>query len=136
MDGANCDNVAANDRAGHSLILQNGLIRVSIDVPANAEFSISVVSDPYGCALRVDPKTGLLAASLYRKARQSARAAGLGAVSFMQLEAPNGRLCAVGGGDLVLVVVAEPAVNVGLVRVELLRAVGELLAVGGADEVA
>jgi predicted regulator of Ras-like GTPase activity (Roadblock/LC7/MglB family) len=35
----------------------------------------------------------------------------------------------------VLVVVAEPAVNVGQVRVELLRAVGELLAVGGADEV-
>jgi hypothetical protein len=32
------------------------------------------------------------------------------------------------------VVVAEPAVNVGLVRVELLRAVGELLAVGGTDE--
>ena len=49
----------------------------------------------------------------------------------MQLEAPGGRICAVGGGDLVLVVVAEPAVNVWLVRVELLRAVGELLAVGG-----
>ena len=49
----------------------------------------------------------------------------------MQLEAPRGRICAVGAGDLVLVVVAEPAVNVGLVRVELLRAVGELLAVGG-----
>jgi predicted regulator of Ras-like GTPase activity (Roadblock/LC7/MglB family) len=54
----------------------------------------------------------------------------------MQLEAPGGRICAVGGGDLVLVVVAEPAVNVGLVRVELLRAVGELLALGGSDEVA
>jgi predicted regulator of Ras-like GTPase activity (Roadblock/LC7/MglB family) len=80
-------------------------------------------------------RVAALAASLYRKARLSARAAGLGAVSFMQLEAPNGRLCAVGGGDLVLVVVAEPAVNVGLVRVELLRAVRDLLAVGGADEV-
>ena len=52
-------------------------------------------------------------------------------MSFMQLEAPGGRICAVGGGDLVLVVVAESAVNVGLVRVELLRAVGELLAIGG-----
>ena len=72
-----------------------------------------------------------LAASLYRKARMSAKAAGLGAVAFMQLEAPKGRICAVGGGDLVLVVVAEPAVNVGLVRVEMLRAVGELLAIGG-----
>ena len=76
-------------------------------------------------------RVAALAASLYRKARLSAKAAGLGAVSFMQLEAPGGRICAVGGGDLVLVVVAEPAVNVGLVRVELLRAVAELLAVGG-----
>lgn len=67
-----------------------------------------------------------LAASLYRKARLSAKAAGLGAVSFLQLEAPNGRLCAVGAGELVLVVVAASAVNVGLVRVELLRAVVEL----------
>jgi predicted regulator of Ras-like GTPase activity (Roadblock/LC7/MglB family) len=79
-------------------------------------------------------RVAALAASLYRKARLSARAAGMGAVSFMQLEAPQGRLCAVGGGELVLVVVAEPAVNVGLVRVELLRAVGELLAIGGTGE--
>jgi predicted regulator of Ras-like GTPase activity (Roadblock/LC7/MglB family) len=80
-------------------------------------------------------RVAALAASLYRKARQSARAAGPGR---RLVHAARGarRRCAVGGGDLVLVVVAEPAVNVGLVRVELLRAVGELLAVGGADEVA
>jgi predicted regulator of Ras-like GTPase activity (Roadblock/LC7/MglB family) len=72
-----------------------------------------------------------LAASLYRKARLSARAAHLGAVSFMQLEAPNGRVCAAGAGPLVLIVVAHATANVGLIRVELLRAVGELLAVGG-----
>ena len=44
-----------------------------------------------------------LTASLYRKARLSAQAAGLGAVSFMQLEAPMGRLCAVGAGPMVLI---------------------------------
>jgi predicted regulator of Ras-like GTPase activity (Roadblock/LC7/MglB family) len=71
-------------------------------------------------------RVAALAASLYRKARLSAQAAGLGAVAFMQLEAPNGRICAVGSGELVLVVVAASAVNVGLVRVELLRAVAEL----------
>ena len=71
-------------------------------------------------------KVAALAASLYKKARLSARAAGMGAVSFMQLEAPNGRLCAVGSGELVLVVVAATAVNVGLVRVDLLRAAVEL----------
>ena len=76
-------------------------------------------------------KVAALAASLYRKARLSARAAGMGAVSFMQLEAPAGRICAVGGGSLVLVVVAETSVNVGLVRVELLRAVEGLLAADG-----
>jgi predicted regulator of Ras-like GTPase activity (Roadblock/LC7/MglB family) len=71
-----------------------------------------------------------LAASLYRKARLSARAAGMGAVSFMQLEAPQGRLCAVGGGQLVLVVVAEASVNVGLIRVELLKSVAPLTVLG------
>ncbi|MEO8624154.1 MAG: roadblock/LC7 domain-containing protein [bacterium] len=75
-------------------------------------------------------RVAALAASLYRKARLSAQAAGMGAVSFMQLEAPNGRLCAVGAGELVLVVVGSPVVNVGLVRVELLRAVVELAAIG------
>ena len=74
-------------------------------------------------------RVAALAASLYRKARLSARAAGMGAVSFMQLEAPKGRLCAVGAGELVLVVVAASVVNVGLVRVELLRAAAELVAI-------
>ena len=76
-------------------------------------------------------RVAALAASLYRKARLSAQAAGMGAVSFLQLEAPNGRLCAVGAGELVLVVVTAPAVNVGLVRVELLRAAVGLAAISG-----
>lgn len=74
-------------------------------------------------------RVAALAASLYRKARLSAQAAGMGAVSFMQLEAPNGRLLAAGAGELVLVVVAASAVNVGLVRVELLRAAVQLAAI-------
>jgi len=76
-------------------------------------------------------RVAALAAFLYRKARMSARAAGLGSASFMQLEAPNGRLCAAGAGDLVIVVVAAKALNVGLVRVELLRAAGQLRALAG-----
>ncbi|HEX2778616.1 MAG TPA: roadblock/LC7 domain-containing protein [Gemmatimonadaceae bacterium] len=63
-----------------------------------------------------------LAASLYRKARLSAAAAGLGTASFVQLEAEQGRVCAVGRGDLLLVTVAESRANVGLIRVEMLRA--------------
>lgn len=76
-------------------------------------------------------RVAALAASLYRKARLSASAAGMGAVSFLQLEAPRGRICAVGGGELVLIVVAERTVNVGLIRVELLRVAATLLALGG-----
>jgi len=67
VDGANCDDVAVGDRAGHSLILRSGLLRIALPVPANAEFSIQVVSDPYGCALRIDPKTHVLTASVYRR---------------------------------------------------------------------
>ncbi len=76
-------------------------------------------------------KVAALAASLYRKARLAAEAAGMGAVSFMQLEAPQGRICAAGAGDLVIVVTSAPAVNVGLVRVALLRSAAELAAQSG-----
>jgi predicted regulator of Ras-like GTPase activity (Roadblock/LC7/MglB family) len=68
-------------------------------------------------------RVAALAASLYRKARLSARAARLGSVAFLQLDAERGRICAVGGrSDLVIVVVAESTANVGLIRVELLKA--------------
>ena len=74
------------------------------------------------------PAVAALAASLYRKARLAAQAAGFGAAAFMQLEAEQGRVCAVGRGGLVLVAVAEPRANVGLIRVELLRAAEGLAA--------
>jgi predicted regulator of Ras-like GTPase activity (Roadblock/LC7/MglB family) len=67
-------------------------------------------------------RVAALAASLYRKARRSAEAAGLGATGFLQLEAESGRLCMLGGDDVILVVVGDPQANVGLIRMELLRA--------------
>lgn len=67
-----------------------------------------------------------LTASLFRKARRAAQAAGFGDATFVQLEAEQGRLCAVGGNELVLIVVAEPRVNVGLVRVDMLKAAATL----------
>ncbi|HEY4131847.1 MAG TPA: roadblock/LC7 domain-containing protein [Gemmatimonadaceae bacterium] len=72
-------------------------------------------------------RVAALAASVYRKARLSARAAHLGAVAFLQLDAEQGRICAAGGrGDLVVVVVADPSANVGLIRMELLKALETL----------
>jgi predicted regulator of Ras-like GTPase activity (Roadblock/LC7/MglB family) len=67
-----------------------------------------------------------LAASLYRRARMSADAAGVGTATFLQLEAERGRVCAVGRNDLVLVALAEPRANVGMLRIEMLRAVEAL----------
>lgn len=71
-------------------------------------------------------RVAALAASLYRKARLSARAAHLGTATFMQLEAERGRICAAGRNDLVLVVVADPAANIGMIRVEMIKAAGGL----------
>jgi len=43
VDGANCPSAQPGDRAGRSLLLQNGLIRVAQKLPADAQFTISVV---------------------------------------------------------------------------------------------
>jgi cytochrome c peroxidase len=52
-DGSNCEGVItrtpAEARAAYSLLLSRGLIRVGLDVPARAEFTIERVDDPYGC---------------------------------------------------------------------------------------
>jgi hypothetical protein len=58
------------------------LIRIATPVPAGAEFSISVVHDPYGCALQVDPTTHVLTASVYRRPLPSANLSFLSAVMF------------------------------------------------------
>lgn len=63
-----------------------------------------------------------LSASLFRKASRAASAAGFGPARFFELDAERGRVCATGRNELVLVVVAERMVNVGLIRVEMLKA--------------
>ena len=68
VDGANCPH-ARQDSAGgpqpaaaartHSHILE--------PLPADAQFSISVVHDPYGCAITTDPADGQPIVSVYRR---------------------------------------------------------------------
>jgi len=82
FDGANCTSVARQDRTGHSLLLKHGLIRIPMPVPINAQYSISVVHDPYGCALRIDPSTHVLTASVYRRPLPTANLSFLSAVMF------------------------------------------------------
>jgi len=67
VDGANCPNVRRDDAAAHSLLLKHGLFRISIPLIANAQFTISVIHDPYGCAITFDPKTGQEDISVYRR---------------------------------------------------------------------
>jgi predicted regulator of Ras-like GTPase activity (Roadblock/LC7/MglB family) len=64
-----------------------------------------------------------LAASLATKLRRAMEAAGLGAPAFWHLACSDGALLVVPAASGMLVVaVAEPAVNVGLARLEMLRA--------------
>jgi len=69
-----------------------------------------------------------LAASLAGRLRRAMEAAGIGASVFWHLQADQGTLLVVPAASGMLVVaVAEPDVNIGLVRLELLRA-GEAIA--------
>lgn len=64
-----------------------------------------------------------LAASLAGRLRRAMEAGGIGTSVFWHLQAEKGALLVVPGvGGLLVVAVAEPDVNIGLVRLELLRA--------------
>jgi predicted regulator of Ras-like GTPase activity (Roadblock/LC7/MglB family) len=69
-----------------------------------------------------------LAASLYRKARRSADAAGMGVTTLLHLEAELGRLFVIGWGHVLLIAVTEPEVNVGAVRVAMRAAAAGMAA--------
>ncbi|HET9710038.1 MAG TPA: hypothetical protein VFP39_17175, partial [Gemmatimonadales bacterium] len=65
VDGANCPDAAPGGGAdAHSLLINNGLIRVALTVPA--QLTLAVAHDPYHCALINDPKHGPNIA-LYRR---------------------------------------------------------------------
>lgn len=82
VDGANCPTADTKERANHSLLLERGLIRVGITLPAHPQFQLAVVHDPYGCALTLDPKTGATVASVYRRPIPSSNLRYLSAVMF------------------------------------------------------
>jgi cytochrome c peroxidase len=72
-DGSNCTTSDVSTvnarRQAYSLLLERGLFRVGLNVPANAEFFIESVDDPYNCDT---PTTPLLSASVYRRPLPSA----------------------------------------------------------------
>lgn len=92
VDGANCPTDPRAQASSHSLLLNNGLIRIGLTLPANVgiglpvppgdQFSISVVHDPYGCALTTDPSTRQTSVSVYRRPLPSTNLNFLSAVMF------------------------------------------------------
>lgn len=66
VDGANCPSADVSTYqarlAAYSLLLNKGLIRVSLPVPAAPEFAISQIQDPYNC-----PQTTATQPALYRR---------------------------------------------------------------------
>jgi predicted regulator of Ras-like GTPase activity (Roadblock/LC7/MglB family) len=87
-----------------------------------------VVAEGDGIIVDANVQTGTdgrvvaaLAASLYRRARLSARAAGLGGVTFLHFEAERGHICAAGRDELVLVTLAESRAHVGRIRTIMLQ---------------
>ena len=67
VDGANCPNGRSGNAADHSLLLSHGLIRVFLPLPVNAQFSVAVVHDPYGCAILPGANGGQPNISVYRR---------------------------------------------------------------------
>jgi hypothetical protein len=88
FDGANCPDGKSSDAAAHSLLLSHGLIRIPLPVPSNAQFTVTVVHDPYGCALVSDPKTGVLTLSTYRRPLPTTNLRFLSTMMFDGRESP------------------------------------------------
>src|ERR1700687_1695478 len=70
VDGANCPSADVSTPAAatiaYSQLLNFGLIRMTLPVPANADFSIISITDPYQC-----PETTATQPALYRRPRPS-----------------------------------------------------------------
>ncbi|HEX5411142.1 MAG TPA: hypothetical protein VFZ27_04705 [Terriglobia bacterium] len=71
LDGSNCPdspgvNATPPAASAYSLLLSKGLLRIFLPVPSNAQFTIKVLSDPYGCALTEDAN-GTTYLSMYRR---------------------------------------------------------------------
>jgi cytochrome c peroxidase len=87
VDGANCTNAKTTSAADHSLLLSHGLIRIPLQIPANAQFTVTVVHDPYGCALVTDAN-GLQFVSEYRRPLPTTNLRFLSTMMFDGRESP------------------------------------------------
>ncbi|MGC1107811.1 MAG: hypothetical protein WA876_14875 [Candidatus Acidiferrales bacterium] len=82
VDGAVCPTAARGHDLDFSLLREKGLIRIALAMPANPQFTIAAVQDPYGCALVTDSKTGVQTISVYRRPLPGTNLGFLSAVMF------------------------------------------------------
>lgn len=81
VDGANCPSTPPGSGAdAHSLLLNNGLIRVGITMPKVTQYTFAVVHDPYNCATSTD--TSGTTVSVYRRPLPSTNLGFLTTVMF------------------------------------------------------
>jgi hypothetical protein len=89
-DGSNCGAADVSTlearEAAYSMLLNRALIRVSIDVPTNAEFVIESADDPYNCQ-----GASLTSPSLFRRPLPATNLRFLSAVMWDGRESPAGR---------------------------------------------
>lgn len=67
-----------------------------------------------------------LASSLYRRAGRGTGGASAGALEMLQLDGARGHLIVAGAGELLVVAVADPDAQLGLIRVHARRAAAEI----------
>jgi len=49
VDGSNCPANPQAQQQSHSLLLNKGLFRIALPIPVDAQYTLKVLSDPYGC---------------------------------------------------------------------------------------
>ncbi|MEJ2185197.1 MAG: hypothetical protein P8Z36_04580 [Gemmatimonadota bacterium] len=72
------------------------------------------------------PAIAAFASALFRRSTQAIRSAGYGALGAVQLEAGGGDVVVAGNDVLLVVVLAEPDAQLGLIRVQAQRVAEEL----------